>query len=346
MERREGLKGEESNRVSAELARNATGSSASRSRNRGRSAAETLTNSKQNSSAIPRRATGPRTPIGKNRSRNNAVTHGIFSSVVLLKGESRKELDALLNGFRESFRPEGTAEEVLVDKLAMLVWRHRRLVIAEGAEIGVSTEFLEWDEECRQTESANEILRVENPGDTSQIPIKETGGLIRHIANPMIASECLDWLRQLQKNIKADGFHPEPDLGILRTLYGSDPHLRQTVLDPYCVWLETANWSEEERRQSDHLSHEECVANVLEAIVAEIKRIVDYGRRRATIDSAKIELNRLRLFVPKSPDLDRLLKYEASLERAFDRTLAQLERLQRMRLGQAVLPAIKVDLSS
>ncbi len=35
----------------------------------------------------------------------------------------------------------------------------------------------------------------------------------------------------------------------------------------------------------------------------------------------------------------------ASLERAFDHTLSQLERLQRMRLGQPVLPPVKVELS-
>lgn len=40
--------------------------------------------------------------------------------------------------------------------------------------------------------------------------------------------------------------------------------------------------------------------------------------------------------VPATQDLDRLLRYEASLERTFDRTLAQLERLQRLRLGLAV----------
>jgi len=43
--------------------------------------------------------------------------------------------------------------------------------------------------------------------------------------------------------------------------------------------------------------------------------------------------------------LDRLLRYEASLERTFDRTLNQLERLQRMRLGQPVPPPVKVELS-
>jgi hypothetical protein len=44
----------------------------------------------------------------------------------------------------------------------------------------------------------------------------------------------------------------------------------------------------------------------------------------------------LRRSIPDSHRLERLLRYEASLERAFDRTLSQLERLQRMRLGQPV----------
>ena len=44
--------------------------------------------------------------------------------------------------------------------------------------------------------------------------------------------------------------------------------------------------------------------------------------------------------------LDRLLRYEASLERAFDRTLNQLKRLQRMRKGQPVPPTVNVNFSA
>ncbi len=43
--------------------------------------------------------------------------------------------------------------------------------------------------------------------------------------------------------------------------------------------------------------------------------------------------------------LDRLLRYEANLDRSFDRTLSQLERLQRIRRGQSVPPPVKIDLS-
>src|SRR5262249_23182773 len=45
-----------------------------------------------------------------------------------------------------------------------------------------------------------------------------------------------------------------------------------------------------------------------------------------------------------TPEL--LVRYEGTLERQFDRTLSQLERVQRARLGQFVPPPLKVELST
>ena len=56
------------------------------------------------------------------------------------------------------------------------------------------------------------------------------------------------------------------------------------------------------------------------------------------------ELRTTAALVPGQEVADRLQRYEGSLERAFDRTLSQLERLQRLRLGQPVPPSIKVHL--
>ena len=47
-----------------------------------------------------------------------------------------------------------------------------------------------------------------------------------------------------------------------------------------------------------------------------------------------------------SPSLDLLLKYETNLERAFDRTLNQLERRRWIRKGQPVAPTVNVNLST
>jgi hypothetical protein len=54
------------------------------------------------------------------------------------------------------------------------------------------------------------------------------------------------------------------------------------------------------------------------------------------------QLEETRTLVPLQ---DRLQRYEASLDRSFDRTLSQLERLQRVRSGQLVPPPLKVEIS-
>jgi hypothetical protein len=64
---------------------------------------------------------------------------------------------------------------------------------------------------------------------------------------------------------------------------------------------------------------------------------------RLTSTSLPGSMEVLRQHVPLTPQFDRLLRYEASLERSFDRTLSQLERLQRMRQGQPVLPKLEVQ---
>src|SRR5690349_19931749 len=80
-------------------------------------------------------ATGPRTLSGKERSKNNALKHGIFAKTVVLRTESRAEFDNLLNGFQEDFHPVGAFEEALVEKLSVLFWRYRRLMAAEVSAI-------------------------------------------------------------------------------------------------------------------------------------------------------------------------------------------------------------------
>ncbi len=50
--------------------------------------------------------------------------------------------------------------------------------------------------------------------------------------------------------------------------------------------------------------------------------------------------------VRKLPTPEVLMRYETNIERNIERTLNQLERLQRIRLGQPVPPPVKVELST
>jgi len=98
---------------------------------------ETTVKNGETSSSLIRGATGPRTQQGKERSKHNALKYGIFSKVVVLKTESKAEFEDMLNGLSNYHQPEGTLEEILVEKLAALFWRERRLILADSrADIG------------------------------------------------------------------------------------------------------------------------------------------------------------------------------------------------------------------
>jgi len=294
-----------------------------------------------NPSERPRRqATGPRTELGKQRARLNATKHGVFSRFSVLKGESRAAYESLVKGLAESLQPVGRLEEILVEKLATILWRHRRLIMAEAAEIRNSTEFLEWDQRNQQQEEAEAI------GSSSILDYN--GGLIRKIQNPHVLERCLELLAELRQGIEIDGFEPERDTSILEKIYGESDgnRLRKTLHDAYEIWLYTSNASEEERQREGYATREQCKQNILYLTDAEIRRLKHYQKTRASIEVNRTKLETLRRSIPESPALDRLLRYEASLERAFERTLNQLERLQRMRLGQPVLPPVKLELST
>ena len=89
----------------------------------------------------------------------------------------------------------------------------------------------------------------------------------------------------------------------------------------------------------------ECKQSLLKRINEEIENLQRYEKTQGAIETSRMKQEALRRLVPESPSLDRLLRYEASLDRSFDRTLSQLERIQRIRRGQPVPPTLKVELS-
>ena len=83
-------------------------------------------------------STGPKTEAGKSIVAGNATKHGILSHRLILADESEEEFQCLFDSLCESLRPAGQLELVLVEKIAMNVWRQRRLVRAEQAGIELS----------------------------------------------------------------------------------------------------------------------------------------------------------------------------------------------------------------
>jgi hypothetical protein len=281
-------------------------------------------------------ATGPRTDSGKQTASRNATKHGVFSKVILLKGESKGEYEELLARLREDLQPVGALEELLVEKLATITWRQRRLLLAEGAEIQKNREFVEWDQRSSEYEAAKK---------STESLILFNNGLIQKVDNPDVLERCLELLWELRKQIAKNGLNQKNDSFLLEKIYGERKgyRLSEDLYDSYWKWFSTSETPEEEREREGYASPAQCYKNVLDEIDKEILRLSSYQKKRALVETERMQLEVVSRSIPDGPGLERLLRYEVSLNRDFDRTLSQLERTQRMRLGQPVAPRLELD---
>jgi hypothetical protein len=85
---------------------------------------------------ITRDGAAPITTIGNYEPvRFNAMKHGILSRLAVLAHEDHAEFADLLAALLDEHRPAGMTERHLVEELATIIWRKRRVLLAEGAKI-------------------------------------------------------------------------------------------------------------------------------------------------------------------------------------------------------------------
>lgn len=82
-------------------------------------------------------STGPRSEEGKAAVAANALRHGLTARQIVLQGEDPAEFEALRASLVSELRPETALEGVLVDRLAGLFWRLRRIPRFEAALLSV-----------------------------------------------------------------------------------------------------------------------------------------------------------------------------------------------------------------
>ena len=69
---------------------------------------------------------GPKTEQGKQRSRLNALRHGLAANTVCLTEKERPIFEAMVAAYEERFRPADTVEEDLIEQMCVAKWRQRR----------------------------------------------------------------------------------------------------------------------------------------------------------------------------------------------------------------------------
>ena len=81
------------------------------------------------------KSTGPISEIGKSQVANNAIKHGLFSKNLILADEDPFEYQNLLDQLQSELSPSGVLEQTLIERIAVSLWRQKRLIRAETAYI-------------------------------------------------------------------------------------------------------------------------------------------------------------------------------------------------------------------
>ncbi len=84
------------------------------------------------------KSTGPITEKGKKVVASNAIKHGLFSKQLILNTENEKDYQLLHEELQANLKPIGALEQSLVERISVSLWRQRRLVRSETAQINLN----------------------------------------------------------------------------------------------------------------------------------------------------------------------------------------------------------------
>lgn len=281
---------------------------------------------------------GVKTPEGKAIVKYNALKHGLLAKeVVVTVGEGEEnpeEFNALLDDLKVQLAPEGTLEEMLVEKIAVAYWRLRR---AYRFEVGLIRQELDTATDDFYDKTSLGGTKLNKPDEKIDQEIEKQ-------------KESLEsWKkdkRDLSKMYK-DGKPLEKiygwEVNWEKLYYKVSEIVPDEELDDDEKWTQQlreflnkkANWSDDRIWQTLIEICDEKVREYTEEIVS-LKKQKEKNR-------LKLQVIRKLGSVPSKDELDRLLRYEGAIERQLYKAMNQLERLQRMRAGDNVPAPVEVD---
>jgi len=107
-----------------------------------------------------RRSTGPSTEEGKQRSRRNAVRHGLTAETVIGALEDAEDYQAFEAAIIADYDAQSTVQRELVLRLASLLWRLRRATTIETGLFEIQADHLSEFRQARQLHPAASAQEV------------------------------------------------------------------------------------------------------------------------------------------------------------------------------------------
>jgi hypothetical protein len=324
-------------------------------------------------------STGPRTPAGKARASRNALRHGLHTDLPVIPGERPEDWRAHREAIRQSLAPVGALEEALAERVALALWRLRRVAAYETAVTVVGLERTEEGFPQRpplKPPSALAGLTLAGPEDDARLPPAEALGRTLYdldekqaeLASVTETVRLLERLPQLPDEAPLAG---EDAAAVLQEV--SEALVGDAVdVDPLENegFLAAVGVPETEWVGAD-VDWPGWTAGIVRAGVAhlagEVGRGLELalGRRRSRRTTLQIEVNALKRkakeqrrqlqlradwqrrerMLPDGNTLQQLTRYEAHLSRQTFQALHELQRLQAARGGEPVPPPATLDVT-
>ncbi len=243
--------------------------------------------------------------------RFNAMRHGVLSGYVVLPWEDADAYEDLLVALVAEHSPEGPTEEHLVEELAGVLWRKRRLRMAETAAYhhGLVNAL---DPYKGTVAAALAHLEVKDPAQ-------------RDAAAAVHASPD-DTRRDLQ-DLGDDQVMTEKALQLLRV---GKPDAYDKALE--VVRDDTRGWWQEQLEDADEDDEHPYTRDA-----AGLQRFLEgdvtawYATRHQELENRPLVRTQAFAEAFNPYKLDRLARYETHLDRKLERTLAMLLKLKDLR---------------
>jgi hypothetical protein len=267
---------------------------------------------------------GPTTPEGKSRSRRNAKKHGILSSEI-----SSPEFHELLSELRKHFTPFDIMEDYLVQQIAACIWHQKMNLRATAGQVDkdsatAATELFYNSPDALTAWSEMRLGRertMEEYEECSEPLTSAEANIVETMRENLTGVEVLRvYMEVIRSCVKSTGIVSPYLENLLRCCCGSAAESMPTLL------------------KRDIATQQERVAKFLERLDAEDQFLEERGRllaAKAKVDLRWVSIPHLRV--------DQIVRYGAHNSRELYRALAELERCQRKRAGEAVDPLIRVD---
>jgi len=122
-----------------------------------------------------RKSTGPKSAVGKLKSSQNAIKHGLSTEKFMVIGEKADELIYIKDELVNQLKPIGIHQEIIVSKLIDIAIRMKRIPIIEAGIL--NHEMLEYEADTYKNKVASRVEgdETDNVILPSSIIIRKTG---------------------------------------------------------------------------------------------------------------------------------------------------------------------------